>query len=161
LTALIDTGIFFGFYSLRDTHHMDSLALIVHAIEGRWGRLYITNHILNETLTVLKYRVSPEAAKAFLDTFIEADIVQIILSDKELENEALKVYKENITRKGLSYTDAVSIAAIRNMKLSTFLTYDIRSFQGLLKNIIGPNYWNTLDGREKEKILLLVKKFQL
>jgi len=44
--------------------------------------------------------------------------------------------------------------------LSRFLTYDLRSFQGLLNNIIGPNYWNTLDRREKEKISLLAKKFQ-
>ena len=139
---------------------MDSLALIVHAIEGRWGRLYITNHILDETLTLLKYKISPETAKAFLDTFIETDLVQIILSDRELENESLKIFRENITRKGLSYTDVVSVAVIRNMKLSRFLTYDLRSFQGLLNNMIGPNYWNTLDRREKEKILLLAKKFQ-
>jgi len=86
--------------------------------------------------------------------------VQIIFSDRELENESLKVFRENITRKGLSYTDAVSVAVIRNMKLSRFLTYDLRSFQGLLYNMVGPNYWNTLDGREKEKILLLAEKFQ-
>ncbi|MHA1835123.1 MAG: hypothetical protein ACTSV7_14195 [Candidatus Baldrarchaeia archaeon] len=77
-----------------------------------------------------------------------------------MENESLKIFRENITRKGLSYTDAVSVAVIRNVKLSRFLTYDLRSFQGLLNNIIGPNYWNTLDRREKEKILLLAKKFQ-
>ena len=86
--------------------------------------------------------------------------MQIIFSDRELENESLKIFRENITRKGLSYTDAVSVAVIRNVKLSRFLTYDLRSFQGLLNNIIGPNYWNTLDRREKEKILLLAKKFQ-
>ena len=72
----------------------------------------------------------------------------------------LKSLGKNITRKGLSYTDAVSVAVIRNVKLSRFLTYDLRSFQGLLNNIIGPNYWNTLDRREKGKILLLAKKFQ-
>ena len=86
--------------------------------------------------------------------------MQIIFSDRELENESLKIFRENITRKGLSYTDAVSVAVIRNVKLSRFLTYDLRSFQGLLNNIIGPNYWNTLDRREKGKILLLAKKFQ-
>jgi len=86
--------------------------------------------------------------------------VQIILSDRELENESFKIFRGNITRKGLSYTDAVSVAVIGSMKLSRFLTYDLRSFQGLLNNIVGPNYWNTLDRREKEKILLLAKKFQ-
>jgi len=152
---------YFGFYSLGDVHHVDSLALIVHAIEGRWGRLYITNHILDETLTLLKYRISPETAKAFLDTFIETVLVQIIFSDRELENESLKIFRENITRKGLSYTDAVSVAVIRNVKLSRFLTYDLRSFQGLLNNIIGPNYWNTLDRREKEKYCYWQRNFSL
>ncbi len=54
VTALVDTDVFFAFYSLRDTHHFDSLGLITHLVEGRWGRAYITNHILDEVVNILK-----------------------------------------------------------------------------------------------------------
>lgn len=71
MAVIVDTGVFFGFYSLRDKHHLDSIALIVHLVEGRWGRGYITNHILDETLNILKYKVSVEVANAFIEAFID------------------------------------------------------------------------------------------
>jgi predicted nucleic acid-binding protein len=43
MTALVDTGVFFAFYSLRDERHLDSLALVVHLLENKWGRGYATN----------------------------------------------------------------------------------------------------------------------
>lgn len=73
MTALIDTRVFFAFYSLRDKYRLDALALMVHAVKGRWGRIYMTNHILDETLTVLKYHISERTSKGFIDAFIKKD----------------------------------------------------------------------------------------
>ena len=55
---MVDTGVFFAYYSLGDKHHLDSLALIVHLVEREWGKAFITNHILDETLNILKYIIS-------------------------------------------------------------------------------------------------------
>ncbi len=47
MIALVDTGIFSAFYSLRDRHRLDPLGLIVHIVEGVSGRAFIANHVLN------------------------------------------------------------------------------------------------------------------
>jgi len=156
MAALIDTGIFFGFYSLKDNRHMDSVAILIHAVEGRWGKLYISNHILDETLTLLKYKGL--SAKAFIETFIESGMVQIIYADQEIESSALELFMENYQRKGLSYTDAVSIVIAREFALS-MLSYDVRSFQGIL-DVIGSGYWESLDKDEQKGILSMVRRLE-
>ncbi|MCS7387047.1 MAG: PIN domain-containing protein [archaeon GB-1867-005] len=158
MTAIIDTGIFFAYYSLRDVHHLDSLAILVHALEGKWGKPYITNHILDETLTILKYRISPTTAKAFAEALIESKAIQVVHVDEEMERKALELFKQNINRKGFSYTDATTAATLRELNIKTLLTYDARSFQNLVESIIGSNYWQTLPKAEKQRILELAEK---
>ena len=93
MTVLLDTGIFFAYYSLRDKHHFDSVALIIHVAEGRWGRAYITSHVLDETLNILKYKVSGSTAKAFIETFIDRGILHVIHTDEYIENETLQLFQ--------------------------------------------------------------------
>jgi len=152
MAALIDTGIFFGFYSLRDVHHMDSLAIVVHAIEGRWGRLFITNHILDETLTLLKYKKLP--VEKFMEGFLDSGILKIIRTDEEIENKALELFKERIYVKGFSYTDAVSEIVAREYSL-TLISYD----SGFSIKTVGRDYWISLDEGEKKRILSIVKRY--
>ncbi len=156
MTVLIDTCVFFAFYSLRDVYHWDAVALIIHAAEGKWGRIYITNYILDETLTILKCRVSKDIARIFIETFIRKGTVGLIHVDEDMETMALKLFEENLERKGFSYTDATTVVTVRMLDIDCLLTFDIRSFSGLVKNIIGPNYWDTLPPEEKERIRRIV-----
>jgi len=158
MTALVDTGVFFAFYSIKDEHHLDSLGLIVHLARGKWGHAYITNHILDETLNILKYRLGPDTAKAFLHAFIDTRAVEVIYADEEIEKQALKIFRENIERKGLSYTDAVTAATVQTYQISFLLTYDQRSFKGIIDNIVGPNYWQTIPAEERKQILKIARK---
>ena len=159
MTVMVDTGVFFAFYSLRDKHHLDSLGLIAHLVKGRWGKAFVTNHVLDETLNILKYRIAPETSRAFIETFIDRGIVEILYTDAGLEARALEIFKENLGRKGFSYTDAVTVATVKEFKIGYLLSYDLRSFQGLVDNIVGPDYWQTLPNDEKERILKLAKKY--
>ena len=158
MTVLVDTGVFFAFYSLRDRHHFDSLGLITHLVRGKWGKAFITNHILDETLNILKYKIAPEASKAFIEAFLDKGIVEVLYTDIGLETKALEIFKKNLGRKGFSYTDAITVAVMKEFMIDYLLSYDIRSFQGLIDNIVGPNYWQMLSSTEKEEILKLARK---
>ncbi len=158
MTSLVDTGVFFAFYSVRDKHHLDSIALIIHLAEGKWGKAYITNHILDETLNILKYKLSIDTARAFIETFIDNRVVEILYTDREIEEKAREIFRKNISRKGLSYTDAVTVVMLKEYVIDYLLSYDERSFKGLVDNIIGANYWNTLSRKEQNRIQKLVQK---
>jgi hypothetical protein len=69
------------------------------------------------------------------------------------------MFREKLGRKGLSYTDAVTIAAMKNIGINYLLSFDLTSFRGLVKNILGPSYWNTLSRDEKKRILKFVEKY--
>jgi predicted nucleic acid-binding protein len=160
MTALVDTGVFFAFYSLRDEHHLDSLALVIHLLEGKWGQGYVTDHILDEILTLLKCRVSGETAKAFIESVIDTGAVRVLYLNEDDENEALLLFKENVVKKGFSYTDATTIAAMRRYKIGFLLSFDQRSFSWLVERIIGPSYWNALPENERDRILKMVEKYK-
>lgn len=66
----------------------------------------------------------------------------------------------NIHRKGFSYTDAVTVVVANTYDINHFLSYGTRSFTGLIENINGPGYWDTLPGNEKKRILMLLKRSQ-
>ena len=71
---------------------------------------------------------------------------------------ALDIFRRNISRKGFSYTDAVSVAVIRKLKIGYLLSYDVRSFSGLVDNVVGMNYWSSLPKHEQRRILKLLKR---
>ena len=100
------------------------------------SRAYITSYILDETLNILKYKLLPETSRAFLEAFIDNGVIKVIYPGDELELMALDTFQKNISRKGFSYTDAVTVVVIRKLKIGYLLSYDVRSFSGLVNNVI-------------------------
>jgi len=122
MRVIVDTGIFFAFYSLRDKHHYDSLGLISHLVQGKWSKAFITNHILDKTLNILRYRLGTDTLKAFIEVFIDKGLIEISYTDSDIEEKALKIFRRNIERKGLSYTDATTVAIIDIYSIDYLLT---------------------------------------
>jgi len=156
MTVLIDTGIFFGFYNKRDVHHFHSIVLLIHAIQGRFGRPYITEHILDETLTLLKYKVSNDAARSFIEYFIKSGNLKIIFTDEVIIARAVKLFLENSKLKGFSFTDSVSIITVRELGIDYLMTYDkiLKKFVKIISN----EYVESLPKDELKKITEIINK---
>ncbi len=86
--------------------------------------------------------------------------MHIICADENIEKEAFDIFKENIKRKGFSYTDAVTVATMRTLEISNLLTFDIMSFAGIVPNIIGPGYMASLSEDERRRILSLASEIE-
>ena len=50
-------------------------------------------------------------------------MIKVIYTDEEIEARALNIFRENISRKGLSYTDAVTVAVIEEYGIEAFTTF--------------------------------------
>lgn len=72
-SILIDTGVFNAFYNKRDIHHLDSLCLITHILEGKFGKPYTSEFVVSETYTLFRYRLGYNTA-AFLKALKENNI---------------------------------------------------------------------------------------
>ena len=151
MSILVDTGIFFGLYSKKDVHHLDSIILITYVLEGKWGRPYITEHILDETLTLLKYKISTDAAQKFITAFIKSKNMGILLADEKDITNSLSLFEREQKTKGLSFTDAVSVALAQRNNLTYLMTYDL--YLSKFVKIISFRYIQTLSEKEVKKIL--------
>lgn len=151
MSILIDTGVFYAFYNRKDIHHSDSLCLMFHALEGRWGGVFTTILVMAEAATLLRYRIGINAALAFLDSVSKSG-VRIIFVDEELYKETVNAFSK-YRQRVLSLTDASIIAAMMKFKIGMLASYDERSFRGIVGSVIGRGYSQTVSQSELEKTL--------
>lgn len=156
LAIIIDTGIFYGFFNRKDVHHMDSICILAHSLEGKWGRAYTSDLIISETYTLLRYRMGNHVAQAFLDMLRESGIKTLFLDEEHYEHvvDTLRRFP-NVN---LSFTDAFTIVAINKLKIRYLASYD-ESFSIIIRNVIGKGYAESLSEAEikdvKRKLGLL------
>jgi len=158
LAIIIDTSVFYGFFNRRDIHHMDSTCILVHSLEGKWGKVYTSDLIISETYTLLRYRMGSHVAQAFLDMLRESGIKILFLDEEHYEHvvNTLRRYS-NVN---LSFIDAFTIVAINRLNIKCLASYD-ESFNVIIKNvnIIGKGYAESLSEAEirnvKSKLGLL------
>ncbi|MGQ4915212.1 MAG: type II toxin-antitoxin system VapC family toxin [Candidatus Asgardarchaeia archaeon] len=159
MSILIDTNIFFGFYSKDDIHHYDSVILIILALEGTWGSLYITDHILDETINLLKYKISNETALDFINAFLDSKNVNLITVTNEIIMKALSLFKSYWDIKGFSLTDAVSIIVANDYHLDYIMTFDY--YLSKFIEIIDNRYIKQLPPTKLEYIKKLLKRYNI
>jgi len=134
MTILIDTGIFYALLDKGDVNHLDAVAVMIHTLEGKFGRAYTTDYVVLETTLLLKSRLSAEAAKAMVD-FLDRSGISTLIVDEPILRKSLKLLVKIPER--LSLCDAASIVLIEDLGIGVLASFDLKSFSGLVANIIG------------------------
>ena len=151
MTILLDTGVFYGFFDSKDPHYVDSTAILINCLEGKFGQPYTSDYVVLETTLLTQRKLGGEVPLSFLD-FLRESKIRIITIGIEYYEKTLELFREKFPR--LSIADAASITIINDLGIPLLASYDIRSFQGLVKEIQGVNYFQSLSREEQS----LVKK---
>lgn len=114
-----------GWYALlveRDTQHR---AAVRHfqALARERRQLVVTDFVAGETYTLLRARRGPEAALGFLSRLRASPAVRRIVVERDWQAAAEQLlikYREHV----LSYTDATSFVAMKELGLRDVLTFD-------------------------------------
>ncbi len=122
VAVLVDTGVLYAIYDTSDSHHNDSIALMLHALGGRWGKVFTTNYIVLESTLLLGARRTRAVARA-LPRFVASSGVTEIVVDKGLHAKALELFQ---SEESLSLTDAASTLLIGILSINTLFTFDRR-----------------------------------
>ena len=149
MAILIDTGVFYALLDKGDVNHLDAVAVMAHTLEGKFGKAYTTDYVVLETTLLLKSRLGAEAVKAMID-FLNRSGISILVVDEPISRKALELLIEMPER--LSLCDAASIVFIEELNIRTLASFDLRSFSGLVANIIGKGYYASLSDEEKKRI---------
>ena len=145
----MDTGVFYALFDTSDLHHLDSVELLTHALEGKFGRPYGTDYAVLETTMLLKVRTGGKATLSLL-TLLERGSISIIVVGEESYKRARSLFKEKIPR--LSLCDAATLVVMEELGINQLASYDERSFSGLAKSIVGRGYFESLPENEKRQI---------
>lgn len=152
MAILIDTGIFYALLDRGDVNHLDAIAIMVHTLEGEFGRAYTTDYVILETTLLLRARIGAEAVKAMLD-FLDRSGITIIVVDEPTFRKALDLLAERPER--LSLCDAASLVLMEELGIRMLASFDLRSFSGLVANMIGKGYYASLSDEERKRVRML------
>jgi len=118
--VFVDTSAFCARYARGDAHHQ-AASRLWEELDGT--PLITTNHILEETLTLLARRVG-YAFAANLANHVYASVeLDVIYTTREEEQAALPFFSKFADQR-IGFTDCISFAVMRRNGISTAFTFD-------------------------------------
>ncbi|MBS0366301.1 MAG: type II toxin-antitoxin system VapC family toxin [Proteobacteria bacterium] len=117
-----DTSFFFALVARRDPVHQAAVAAYTKVLRGH-GRVFTTDYVIDETLTLTKARIDIATALALLDR-IEASEAVAMEDIAPQRFVAAKAYFRRHADHGYSFTDCTSFVLMRELKIAAALTTD-------------------------------------
>jgi len=122
---LVDTGAWFAASDDKDPDHF----AVARCLRERSGRLVTTNFIVDETVSLMRYRLGFDAARRFGEQIISGSAARLVAVTRRDEARAWDIFIR-YRDKSFSYTDCTSFAAMQRLGIDTAVAIDddFRSF---------------------------------
>ncbi len=118
----IDTGAFIARYIQSDQYHRKAIE-IWERLEHRKVRLFTSNFVLDETLTLLGRRAGYLFAAERARTIYASEILTILRPSEDNEYQAVDLF-EKYADQGVSFTDCVSFSLMHQQKIVEVFSFD-------------------------------------
>ncbi len=139
MSILIDTGFFFALLSIKDEHHQHAQSIVKVLTKMKYGKIYTSNFILDESLTLINIRTKGKRVdllekmkKLFLGPLAIANLLSIENSWLESIYDLQK--KLSVPGDPVSFTDASNIVLCQNYEIKNIVSFD-KHYSGFL-NVI-------------------------
>ncbi|MFX0086649.1 MAG: type II toxin-antitoxin system VapC family toxin [Candidatus Hodarchaeota archaeon] len=131
----LDSGFIFAYINRDDPHHADALLLMVKILKGEFGKIFISDFIITEVLTLSRVRTkSCECAKSIDELLKKKKEKKDIFFKLYIDQTILKETTEKFHKycnSGFSHTDC-SILVLMHMYSIDFLASFDSHFKGLV-----------------------------
>lgn len=122
MRLFVDTSAWLALNDKNDQYHTRAAAKISD-IKKYKIELITSAYIIDESITLIRYRISHQAAVTFGESLLKSSIVSIIDVTQEDRLKAWEVFKR-YGDKELSFTDCTSFVLMRNLKIHKAFTFD-------------------------------------
>lgn len=118
----VDTGAFLARHLANDQYHAKARSIWRRLERGRED-FVTSNLVLAETLTLLGRRGAGEMAGDFLEAVLDSRRFTVARPDEANDRTAIVLFRKYADA-GISFTDAVSAALMRSLKIRRIYTFD-------------------------------------
>jgi len=139
MAIFLDSCFYFALLAKKDVHHQRAQTLWQEIAIGTYGKIYSSDYVLDESLTLLNIRTHGKRTDLllkmnalFLGIKPLASLIKIEPNWlEEISKLQLKLTKDN---EPVSFTDASNIVACKKNQISHIISFD-GHFEGLLDQI--------------------------
>ena len=122
MKLFVDTSAWLALNDRNDQYHSKAAARSAE-IKRHRIELITSECILDESITLIRYRVSHQSAVIFGNSLLNSSIVRIEDVNTEERHKAWEIFKK-YGDKELSFTDCTSFVLMKNLKLRKAFTFD-------------------------------------
>jgi predicted nucleic acid-binding protein len=122
MTSLfIDTGAWYALFNQRDMHHQRARAFF-EGLKNQRIRLFTSDYIFDETLTLLRYHAGYQMARQFGEHFRRSKVICEGVTP-EVRESAWQIFCD-YEDQAFSFTDCTSFALMRMKNIQDVFAFD-------------------------------------
>jgi len=122
MRAFADTGAWCALYDRSDVHHARASAFL-QEIKRQKAQLITSDYVLDESLTLLRFRVGHREAVEFGKWILQSQLVKRINVDEKIWQAAWEIFVK-YDDKAFSFTDCTSFAIMQQLGLINAFAFD-------------------------------------
>ena len=117
--VFVDTGAWYPYLDRKDPDHH----LAAGILEQYSAQLLTTNFVMDEAITLLRYRAGTAVAIQFGELLFSGAVSKIVHVSRQDQQKAWKLFQK-YNGHCFSYTDCTSFVVINRLKISTTIAFD-------------------------------------
>jgi hypothetical protein len=122
MKIFVDTSAWLALNDRNDQYHSEAVSKL-KIVTKQKIELITSEYVLDESITIIRYRVSHKAAVVFGDSLMNSTIVTVADITEEERFRAWMLFKK-YDDKELSFTDCTSFALMNKLKLRKAFAFD-------------------------------------
>lgn len=119
---ILDTSFIVAFYNTRDENHQKAVGLMQDIINGKYGRLYVTDYIFDEIVTVIFIRLKNLSKTVKIGEIIKKSTELLEVERPDFENAWEFFKKQKMTT--FSFTDCTTLEIMKRKDINNIATFD-------------------------------------
>ncbi|TCP23810.1 putative nucleic acid-binding protein [Scopulibacillus darangshiensis] len=116
----VDISAFMALNDAKDQHYQEAMSIASNIGEIKF---VISDAVISETYTILRYRLGQRQAFRFLSTVLDSKEYEIVAISNDLRKLTLDLLEKYNDHK-ISYCDALSAAIMAQYKIPCIFTFD-------------------------------------
>jgi predicted nucleic acid-binding protein len=123
LKLFVDADAFVAFTVITDANHKRAVSLL-NSLTERPVFFLTSNYVFAESITIISQRASHQTAVKYIEEMqLPASPFQIKRAEESIEQEAIKVFKEQ-TSKNTSCVDCTNMVFMKRLALNAIFSFD-------------------------------------